>query len=171
MLFECCCFSVAKSCLTLCDGMDCSMPGSSVLHFSQSLLRFISFELVMLSNHIIFSSRLFHLPSIFPASGSFPMSQVFKSCGQNIEASATNLPMNIQGWFPLRLTGLISLLFKGLSRVFPSTIRKHQLFDISLLYGPTLTSIPDYWKNHSFDYMDFCQQWCLCFLICCLGWS
>ena len=94
----------------------------------------------------------------FPAFGSFLMSQVFKSCGQSIEASATNLQMNIHDWFPLRLTGLISLLFKGLSRVFPSTIRKHQLFDISLIYGPTLTSMPDYWKNHSLDYIDLCKQ-------------
>ena len=67
----------------------------------------------------------------FPASGSFPMSQLFASGGQSIEAStsAPVLPMNIQGWFPLGLTGLISLQFKGLSRVFSNTtVRKHQFF-------------------------------------------
>ena len=66
----------------------------------------------------------------FLASGSFPMSQLFASRGQNIRAaSASALPMNSQGWFPLGLTGLISLLSKGLSRVFSSTtIRKHQFF-------------------------------------------
>ena len=71
----------------------------------------------------------FSCPQSFPASGSFPMSQFFVSGGQSIGvlASASVLPMNIQGWFPLGWTGLISLLFKGLSRVFSSTIIwKHQ---------------------------------------------
>ena len=100
-------------------------------------------------------------PQSFPASGSFPMSRLFTSGGQRIgaSASASVLLMNIQDWFPLGLTGLISLKSMGLSRVFSSTtLWKHQLFDISLLYGPTLTSIPDYWKNHSLDYIDLCKQ-------------
>ena len=74
-----------------------------------------------------FSSR----PQSFPASGSFPVSQLLRSGGQSIGAlaSASVLPMNIQGWFPFRLTGLISLLSKGLSRVlFSTTLRKHQFF-------------------------------------------
>jgi len=67
--------------------------------------------------------------------------------------------MNIQGLFPLGLTGWISLLSKGLSRVFSSTtVQKAQFLALSLLGGPTLTSIYDYWKNHSFDYTDLCQQ-------------
>ena len=74
----------------------------------------------------LFSS---HLQS-FPASGSFPMTQFLPSGGQSIGASASVLPMNIQGWFSLWLTGLISLLFKGLSRVFSSTtVQKHQFFN------------------------------------------
>ena len=66
----------------------------------------------------------------FPASGSFQMSQLFPSSGQSIgaSASASVLPMNIQGWFPLELIGLISLQPKRLSRVFSSTIQKHQFF-------------------------------------------
>ena len=79
------------------------------------------------SSVIPFSS---HLQS-FPASGPFPMSQFFTSGGQCIgaSASASVLPMNIQGWFPLGLTGLISLQSKGLSKVFSSiTIWKHQFF-------------------------------------------
>ena len=70
-------------------------------------------------------------PQAFLASGSFRMSQLFASGGQSIRASASALvlPMSIQGWFPLGLTGLISLQFKGLSRVFSSTkIWKHQFF-------------------------------------------
>ena len=67
----------------------------------------------------------------FPASGSLPVSQLFTSGGQNIGASASEsvLPMNIQDWFPLGLTGLISLLSKGLSRVFSHiTVKKHLFF-------------------------------------------
>ena len=76
-----------------------------------------------------FSSCLWSLPS-YQHSGSFPMSKFFPSCGRSIgaSASASVLPVNIQGWFPLELTGLI-LLSKGVSRVFSSTtIRKHQFF-------------------------------------------
>ena len=75
---------------------------------------------------------LFCLQS-FPASGSFPMNWLFASCGQNIGASASVLPMNIQDWFPLGLTGLIFLQSKGLSRVFSNTtVQKHQFFGAQL---------------------------------------
>ena len=97
----------------------------------------------------------------FPASGSVPMSWLFASHGQSTGASAlaSVFPMSIQDWFLLRLTGLISLLSKGLSRVFSSTtIRKHQLFGVCLLYGPALTTICDYWKDHSLDYTDLCWK-------------
>ena len=89
----------------------------------------------------------------FPASGSFPVSQFFTSGGQSIgaSASASILPMNIQGWFPLGLTGLISLQFRGLSRVFSNpTVQTHRFFSAQSYVQ--LTSIHDYWKNHSFDY-------------------
>ena len=79
------------------------------------------------SSVIPFSSCL----QSFPASGSFPMSQLLASGGQSISASASVFPMNIQSWFPLRLTGLISLLSKGLSRVSPSTtVWNHQFFSV-----------------------------------------
>ena len=83
---------------------------------------------------------------------SFPMSQFFTSVGQSFGASASALvfPMNIQDWFPLRLTGLISLHSKGLSRVFSNT-KSINFSVLSFLYGPTLRSIHDYRKNHSFD--------------------
>ena len=96
---------------------------------SQSLLILMSVELVMPSNHLILCHPLLFLPSIFPAAGSFPMSWIFASGGQSIEASASVLPMNIQGWLCLGLTGLNSLLSKGLSRVFFNTaVQKHQFF-------------------------------------------
>ena len=115
------------------------------------------------SSIVLFSSCL----QSFPASGSFLMSLLFTLVSQNIgaSASASVLPMNIQGWFLLGLTGLISLQSKGLSRVFSSiTVWKHQFLALSLLYGPTLTSIHDYWANRRFDYTDLCcQVMCLLF--------
>jgi len=90
---------------------------------SQSLFKFMSTELVMPSNHLILCCPLLLLFQFFPASASFLMSQIFTSGGQSIRASASAsvLPMNIQDWFPLGLTGLISLQSKGLSRVFSNT--------------------------------------------------
>ena len=94
---------------------------------SRSLLKLISIESVMSSNHLILCFLLLLLPSkSFPALGSFPVSQLFTSGGQSIGASssASVLLMNIQGWFPLGLTGLI-WPSSGLSRVFSSTtVRK-----------------------------------------------
>ena len=85
------------------------------------------------SSVTLFSSCL----QSFPASGSFPVSQLFASGGQNIRASASVLLMNIQGWFPSGLTGLI-LLSKGLSRIFSSTtILKHQFFSAQPSYSAT----------------------------------
>ena len=104
--------------------------------------------------------------------GLFPVSWLYASAGQSTGASASVFPKDIQAWFHLGLTGLISFQSKGLSRVFSSTtVRKHQFFHIQP-YDSTLTSVCDYWKNHSFDYMGpLSAKWCLCFLICCLGLS
>ena len=110
-----------------------------------------------ISSSVIPSSSYLHS---FPASGSFLMSWLFTSGGQSIGASASTsvLPMSIQGWFPLRLTGLISLLSKGLSGVFTTTtVQSINSLALCLLYGPALTSIYDYWKNLSIDYMDLCR--------------
>ena len=93
----------------------------------------------------------------FPASGSFPKSLFFASDGQSIgaSASASLLPMNIQDWSLLGLTSCIFLQSKGLSRVFSKTTgQKHQFFGAHFLYTPTVTSIHDYLKNHSFDETD-----------------
>ena len=103
----------------------------------------------ILSSIVPFSSCL----QSFPASGSFPRSQFFASGGQSIgvSASASVLPMNIQDWSSLGWTGWISLRSKGLSRVFSNTtIQNINSLVLSFLYGPTLTSIHDYWKKHSF---------------------
>ena len=97
----------------------------------------------------------------FPASGSFPMSWLFTLGGQSIgaSASASVLPMSIQGWFPLRLTGLISLMSKGLSRAFSSTtVESINSSVLSLLYGPSLTSIHDYWKDKALTIQTFVSK-------------
>ena len=92
---------------------------------SLSLLKLMSIESVMPSNHLILCCPLILLPSIFPSIRPFPICWLFSSGGQSIQASASVLPMNIQGWFPWELPGLI-LLSQGLSRVFSSTtVRKH----------------------------------------------
>ena len=119
-----CCCSILQSCLTLCDPMDGSMLGFLSFTNSQSLLKLASIESVILSNHLILCHHLPFLPSIFPSiGGSFPTSWHFESSGHGIgaSASASVLPMNIQGWFPLGLTDLSSLQFEGFSSVFSST--------------------------------------------------
>ena len=128
----CCCCSVAQSCPTLCDPMDCSSQASLSLPISQSLPKFMFIASTMLSSYLILWCPLL-LPSIFPASGTFPMSRLCAWNDQNTGASASSsvLPVNNQGWSPLRLTCLIFLLSKGLSGVFSSTtVWKHQSFGV-----------------------------------------
>ena len=111
----------------------------------------------ILSSVIPFSSCL----QSFPASESFPVSQFFTSGGQSVGTSASTsvLLMNIHDWFPLGLTDWIYLQSKGLSRVFSNTtVQNINSLVFSFLYSPTLTSIHDYWKNHSFDWMDLWWQ-------------
>ena len=139
--------SVAQSCLTLCDPMDCSTLGFPVHH---QLLELAQTHVHWAFNHLILCHPLLLLPSMFPSIFS---SQFFASGGQSIGVSASTwiLPKTIQDWFPLGWTGLI-LQSKGLSRVFSNTaVQKHQFLVLSFLYSPTLTSIHDYWKNHSCD--------------------
>ena len=129
----CYCCSVAKPCPTLCDPMNCNTPAFLSI-VSQSLLKLMSIESVMPSNHLILCRPLLLLPSSFPASGSYPISQLFTSGGQIIGASASApvLPVNIQGWFPLGFTGLISLS-KRRSRAF-----QHHSSKASILWCPVL---------------------------------
>ena len=119
--------------------MNYSTLGFPVLHY---FLEFAQFHVHCVNNAIQPSHPIVPFSSYlqsFPTSGSFPVSQFFASGGQSIgaSASASVLPMNIQGWFPLGLTGWISLLSKGLSRVFPSTtFQKYQFFSTQ----PSLSS-------------------------------
>ena len=151
--------SVAESCPTLCDPMHCSTTGLPVHH---QLLELAQTHVHQVGDAIQPSHPLSSPSPPAPSPSqhqSFPMSQFFTWGGQSTgaSASASVLSINIQGLFSLGLTGLISLLSKGLSRIFSNTtVQKHQFSAPSLLYGSALTSIHDYWKNHSFDYMDLC---------------
>ena len=102
---------------------------------SRSLLKLMSIESVMPSNHLILCSPLLLPPSIFPSIRVFSNKSVLCSRGPStgVSALASVLPMNIQDWFPLGWTGWISLQFKGLSRVFSNTTgQKHQFFSAQL---------------------------------------
>ena len=120
ILQYCCRCWVAKPCLTFYDFMNCSMPGFSVLHyllsFAQTYIHWVN-DAIQSSHPLL--SPFSSCPQSFPASGSFPMSQLFPLGDQSIgaSASASVLLMNIQYWLPLGLTGL-TLAVQGLSRVF-----------------------------------------------------
>ena len=126
---------------------------------SWSLLKFMSIESVILSNHFILCCLFLLLSSIFPASGSFSTSQILASGGQNIRDSASVIPKNTQGWFPLGLTDLISLKSQGLKNLLQhhnskaSFLQHSALFMVQLSHPYMTTG-----KNHSFDYMDLCHQ-------------
>ena len=139
------CCSVSQSCLTPCDPMNLCMPGFPVHHHVPKLAQTRSIGLLMTSNHLVLCHTFCSCLQYFPLSGcvfSFffffvcfcfcfsPMSWLFPSGGQSIGLSASVLPLNIQGWFPLGLTGWISLQSKGHSRVFSSTTvrNKDQFF-------------------------------------------
>ena len=95
----------------------------------------------------------FFCPQSFSASGSFPVCQLFASGDQSSGASASVLPISIQCWFSFGLTGLISLVSRGLSQE-----KSISSLVLCLLYGPAVTFVHDYWKDHSLDYMDLCRQ-------------
>ena len=136
-------------------GLPCPSPSPGACSNSCPLSQW--WHPTILSSVIPFFSFL----QSFSASGSFPRSVLFTSGDQSIgaSASASALPMTIQGWFPVGLTGLI-LLSKGLSRVFSSSTSLKR----SVLWYSAITSIHKYWKNHSFDYMDFHCKVMSCFL-------
>ena len=119
---------MAKSCRTLCDPMDCSVPGFLALPYLLELLKLISIELVMLSNHLILCCPLLQLPSIFPCIRVFSNEWALYIRWPKYWSFSISMLMSIQDCFPSGLTGLI-LQPKGLSRVFSSTtIQKHQFF-------------------------------------------
>ena len=158
----CCCCSVSKSCPTLCNPMVCSSQASLSITNSRGLLKLKSIELEMLSNHLIFWHPLLLLPSIFPSIRVF-----FNESDLSIRRpkywsfSFSISPSNeYSGLISFRIDWFDFLAVQG---TLKSLLQNHSSIRInssvlSLLYGPTLISVHDHWKNHSFDYMELCQQ-------------
>ena len=150
---HCCCCSVTKSCLTLCGFMNCSMPGFPVLHY---LLEFAqTHESVMPPNHLILCRPLLLLSSVFPRIGVFSSESALcitwaKYWRLNFSISPSS---EYSGLISLKIDRFDTLAVQG---TFKSLLQHHSskasIFStLSLLYGPALTSIHDYWKNHSLD--------------------
>ena len=120
--------SVTQSYPVLCDPIGSGTPAFPVLHYLPELAQTHVHWFMLPPNH---ATALSSCPQSFPASVSFQMSHLFASGGRSTGASASVsvFPINTQDWFPLGLTGLISLLSKGLSRIFLSTtVQTHQFF-------------------------------------------
>ena len=147
------CFSVVELCLTLCDPMDCSMPDFLVLPY---LPEFAQTQVHWVSDAIRPSHPL--LPASPPALNHSQHQGLFQWVG-SLHQVVKILELQHQS-FPLGLTGLTFLQHRGLSRVFFPVTQFESISSsvLNILYGPTLTYIHDYWKNHSFDYTYLCQQ-------------
>ena len=145
--------------------MDCSTPGFPVLHhlpeLAQTHVHWVSDAIK--SSHPLSSpsSPAFSVSQHQGVFFFFKMYQLYESSGLSIgaSASASVLPMNIQGWFPLELTDLLSYSPRDSQESSTtSQFKSINSLALSILYSPTLTSIHDYWKNHSFRYTDLCWQ-------------
>ena len=138
--------SVAQSCPTLCNPMDCSMSGLPVHHqvpeFTQTQVHWVGDAIQPSHPLILFSS----CSQSFPGSGCFPINQLFTAAGQSIGVSASTsvLPMNMQDWSPCTQ--------RDSQESSPTPqLKSINSLVLSFVYSPTLTSIHDYWKNHIFD--------------------
>ena len=154
-------FSSVQSCLTLWDPMDCSTPGFLSITNSQNLLRLMPIKLVMPSNHVIFCHPLLLLPSIFPSIRVFSNESALcirrpKYWSFSFSISPSNEYSGLIS-FSIDWFDLLSIQGTQESSIAPQ-IESINSSALSLLYGPTLTSVYDYWKDHSFDYTDICQQ-------------
>ena len=143
--------SVAQSCPTLCNPMNCSRPGFPVHHQLPELTQTHVLTSVMPSNHLILCGPLLLLPSIFLSIRVFSKQSVFHIRWPKYWSFSFSIspPNEHPGLISFRMDWLQS---KGLSRVFSNTtVQKQQFFSTQFLHSPTLTSIHDYWKNHSLD--------------------
>ena len=154
---HCCFCSITLSCQTLRDPMNCSTSGFPVLHYLPRLLKLMFIESVMPSNHLILCLPLLLLPSIIPSIRVFSNELTlpirwpkYRSFSYSISPSNEYLELisfRIDWFDLLAVPGILKILLN-------ITIWKHQFFSAQ----PSLWSLHDYWKNHSFDYMDLCQQ-------------
>ena len=145
--------AVTQSCPTLVTPWTAACQASLSITNSWSLLKLMSIESVMPSNHLILCRPLLLPPSIFPSIRVFSNQSVLRIRWPKYGTSASVHSVNIQDWFPLGWTGWISLQSKGLSQESSPTpqFKSIDFSALSFLYGPNLTSVHDYWKNLSFD--------------------
>ena len=146
--------SVAQLCPTLCNPMNCSMPDSLSITNSWSLLKLMSIELVMPSNHLILCRPLLLLPSIFPSIRVFANESVLPNRWPKYWSFSFNIsPSNEHpGLISFRMDWLDHLAVQGtLKSLLQQQVQKQQFLALSFLYCPTLTTRHDYWKNHSLD--------------------
>ena len=143
--------SVAQSCTTLCTPMDCSTPGFPVHHHSWSLLKLMSIESMMPSKHLILSHALLLMPSIFPSIRVFSSESALGIRGPKYGSFSTS--SEYSGLISFRIDWFEFLAIQGTLR----SLLQHHSLKASVLWHPaffivpTLTSIHDYWKNHSLD--------------------
>ena len=139
--------SVAQSCLTLCNPMHCSTPGLPVHHQLPELIQLMSTKLVMPSNHLILYRPLLLLPSIFPSIRVFSNELALHIKWPKYQSFSFSIsPSN-------EYSGLISFRMERDSQESSPTphFKSINSSALTFLYSPTLTSIHDHWKNHSFD--------------------
>ena len=152
---------VAQSCPTLCNPMNRSTPGLPVHHQLPSSLRLTSIESVMPSSHLILCSPLLLLPSVFPNIRVFSRELALCIRWPNYRSFSFSLrPYNeYSGLISFRMDWLDLLAVQGpLKNLLQHQFESINSSVLSLLYGPTLTSIHDYWKNHNFDHADLCHS-------------
>ena len=145
---------VAQSCLTLCDTMECSTPGFPVHHHSWSILKHMPIELVMPSNHLILCCPLFFLPSIFPSIRVLSNESAFCIRWPKYWSFRLRIRPSSEysGLISFRVDWLDPLAVqRTLKSLLNTKFKSTNSSVLSFLYSPTLTSIHNYWKNHSLD--------------------
>ena len=150
---NCCCCSVTHSCLTHCNPMDCSTPGFPVLHylpeFTQTHVHWVSDAIQ--SSHPLSSPSAPAL-NLSQHQGLFQWVSSLHQVAKVLAGSAWVFPVNIQGWFPLGLNGLISFCRRDFQGSSPAPqFKSINSSVLSFLHSPTLISIHDHWKNYSLD--------------------
>ena len=156
----CCCCSVANLYPSLCNPKNGSTPGLPVLHHLPNLLKLTSIESVMPSNHFILCHPLLLLPSIFPSIRVFSNEPTLLILQPKYRSFSISLSKEYSGLISFRIAWFDLL---AVQRTLKSLVQHHDLKNInslalSLLYGPAVTSVHDYWKNYSFDYTYLCWQ-------------
>ena len=132
------------------------MPGFLSITSSRSLLKLMSIESVMPSNHLIFCHPLLLLPSIFPSIRVFSNELVLHIIWPKYWSFSISPSSEYSGFISFSIDSF-DLAVQGALKSFPAPqLESLNSLELSLLYGPTLKSLHDYWKNHSFDYMNLC---------------